>query len=660
MFSSRGPWLGSLGSMFCVLSSVSLAHPFAGGTGEPNDPYQIATAAQLVSIGSDPNLLSKHFVLVADIDLDPNLPGGRVFDRAMIAPEAGTRRYPSRAFRGSFDGKGHRVLHLTIRAAAVRYPLGLFGEIGPDSQVRNLGVEQFSISGDSSWQGGLAGYNRGLVYHCHASGTVKSTGGEADGIGGLVGYNGWAGDLRRLARIVLCQTDCTVTTPLADLGGGCLAGRNRGEIRACRSSGAIAACMAGGLVGLNETVIADCSSSAAVSGWSAGGLVGRNDGAVSRSFSVGRVSGSSGKSKTGGLAGWNQPVMDDYYPGSIMDCFWDTETSGVASGPGGTGQTTAQMMDIQTYLAAGWDFVGERANGTADTWEMPKTKGYPFLAAVSDGFPPRRLAGAGTAQDPYRIATPEDLGLVRYYEESACYKLVAGLDLSGIRWTGSPIERFDGLFDGNGHVVSGMRIDGRGRIGLFGILGEHAKVKNLGVADANVTGSGRHSETGILTGLNYGRIEGCYATGKVRARPDPDAVVGGLVGRNAGKVARIGNCYTRCNVAGTSYLGGLMGCNGGEGVSYCYTYTVATTTAQGLPSGKPYSARLVGDLGGATTDSYFLKASQDGGLDNGAGTPLTDIQMKQQSSFTGWDFNKVWTIRGGKDYPRLRWEAAAK
>ena len=60
------------------------AADFAGGTGEPNDPYQIATAEQLISIGSDPNLLDKHFVLINDIDLDPNLPGGQVFPRAVI------------------------------------------------------------------------------------------------------------------------------------------------------------------------------------------------------------------------------------------------------------------------------------------------------------------------------------------------------------------------------------------------------------------------------------------------------------------------------------------------------------------------------------------------------------------------------------------------
>ena len=40
------------------------AYGFAGGTGEPNDPYQIATVADLLAIGSDHDLLRKHFVLV--------------------------------------------------------------------------------------------------------------------------------------------------------------------------------------------------------------------------------------------------------------------------------------------------------------------------------------------------------------------------------------------------------------------------------------------------------------------------------------------------------------------------------------------------------------------------------------------------------------------
>ncbi len=46
-----------------VITSTSLAVGFAAGSGQANDPYQIATAEQLVSIGSDPNMLDKHVYL---------------------------------------------------------------------------------------------------------------------------------------------------------------------------------------------------------------------------------------------------------------------------------------------------------------------------------------------------------------------------------------------------------------------------------------------------------------------------------------------------------------------------------------------------------------------------------------------------------------------
>ena len=62
------------------------------------------------------------------------------------------------------------------------------------------------------------------------------------------------------------------------------------------------------------------------------------------------------------------------------NCFWNTQTSGQANSAGGMGFTSAQMKDIQTYLAAGWDFVGETANGAEDIWTICSGKDYPRLA----------------------------------------------------------------------------------------------------------------------------------------------------------------------------------------------------------------------------------------------------------------------------------------
>ncbi len=84
-----------------VLSCPLLVHAgnFAGGTGRPDDPYRIATAEQLASITATMSWPNNHFLLINDLDLDPNLPGRRVFDGAVIASGAAPYRYP---FRGQF------------------------------------------------------------------------------------------------------------------------------------------------------------------------------------------------------------------------------------------------------------------------------------------------------------------------------------------------------------------------------------------------------------------------------------------------------------------------------------------------------------------------------------------------------------------------------
>jgi len=65
-------------SFWCIiaiglaLTGVSVASAkYSGGTGEPNDPYQIATAVDLIALGEEPNDYDKHFILTAAIDLDP-------------------------------------------------------------------------------------------------------------------------------------------------------------------------------------------------------------------------------------------------------------------------------------------------------------------------------------------------------------------------------------------------------------------------------------------------------------------------------------------------------------------------------------------------------------------------------------------------------------
>jgi hypothetical protein len=63
----------------------------------------------------------------------------------------------------------------------------------------------------------------------------------------------------------------------------------------------------------------------------------------------------------------------------VRDSFWDIKTSGISESSGGTGLITDQMMEIQTFLNAGWDFVDETANGTEDIWYILEGQDYPRL-----------------------------------------------------------------------------------------------------------------------------------------------------------------------------------------------------------------------------------------------------------------------------------------
>jgi hypothetical protein len=672
------------------------AAQFAGGTGEPNDPYQIATAEQLIAVGADPNLLDKHFVLVADIDLDPNFPGGCVFTQPVIAPCLGNSFTCSHGpFVGSLDGNGHTIDHLTIRNEKAYY-LGLIGQLG-DGTVRGVILENVSITG-TQFLGGLTGLSTGLIQDCHVGGKVA--GRDASGyIAGLVGANS--------GRIARCHSSATVTAGLYshDIGG--IAGDNRGPISDCSATGDVSgARFLGGLVGTNyRTSISRCFAVGTVRSpqrsYNQGGLVGANlSGSISCCWASGEVlagengteigglvgtnllgsitncwAGASvgigaGSTGSGGFAGANTGVIANCYAAGpvhaddvsvetggfvgysghgISGCFWNLETCELATSAGGTGLTTEQMVDIATYAAAGWDTVGERANGTADPWLLPESGGFPMLVFFQDSYERPALNGTGTADDPYVVATADDLGAISHHDLTACYRLAADIDLGGITWASAPISGFEGTFDGASFSLSNLTIHGGGYLGLFDVISHRAVIENLGVDVAVVAGDEAQC-VAALAGYSMGRIARCRATGCV-AGGDNSAAFGAIAGRQEGTTV---DAYATVDVitgAGSASVGGLVGSDAG-GLTNCY----ATGS---VPRGQ--ESRDVGGLvgeksGGAITSSYSLAPADGGGPANGLGQSKRAAQMKRQATFVAWDFSGTWTICEGKDYPRLRWE----
>ena len=129
-----------LTAVLCISGNV-LA--YSGGTGEPNNPYKIGTAADWQMLMGTSADWTKKFVLTADV----NLAG------AALTPVGNS----TIQFTGAFDGNGYIIRNAVINQPGSPY-IGLFGYLGSDGKIHNVGAENVNISGES-YVGGLVGEN---------------------------------------------------------------------------------------------------------------------------------------------------------------------------------------------------------------------------------------------------------------------------------------------------------------------------------------------------------------------------------------------------------------------------------------------------------------------------------------------------------------------
>jgi hypothetical protein len=228
--------------------------------------------------------------------------------------------------------------------------------------------------------------------------------------------------------------------------------------------------------------------------------------------------------------------------------------------------------------------------------------------------------GIGEPNDPYIIATAEDLNDIGNHQEdwNKNFKLVADVNLAGYTGTqfnriGTPESPFCGVFDGNGHVIYNLTYISTTTdfVGVFGyIWSPAAEIKNLGLEDVNVMGGGH---IGAMIGWNRsGTVSNCYSTGMVSGTKQ---YIGGLIGENDSIVS---NCYSTCEVNGCAYVGGLVGYNSmGSDISNCHS----TGTVMGFATDMCYSLGVGGLVGvsgiGTTITNCYSMSTVTGFYDVG-------------------------------------------
>ncbi|MDR0994751.1 MAG: hypothetical protein LBL81_00490 [Tannerella sp.] len=205
------------------------------------------------------------------------------------------------------------------------------------------------------------------------------------------------------------------------------------------------------------------------------------------------------------------------------------------------------------------------------------------------------FAGHGTKASPYLIASVSDL--VALADQANAYKskgfpgvyfrLTADLDLGAHYWIpiGTEAEYpFRGIFDGNGKCIRNLYLGVHGSdnlfpaSGLFGCLGNGARVENLSIEGGRIWGGNREqtARSGALAGYAYCTedsiiIRNCHNDRvAVYANGTETTQTGGLIGEccaassDGGEaVIRLEDCSNsgtvHADTAFTAHTGGLVG-----------------------------------------------------------------------------------------------------
>ena len=296
---------------------------------------------------------------------------------------------------------------------------------------------------------------------------------------------------------------------------------------------------------------------------------------------------------------------------------------------------------------------------------LPFTAGHRgrLVAAASTvwsgGAAAEYAGGQGTQEEPYRIATGEQLALLVQTDATATagkyYVLTEDIRLndtsaedwkqSATPWVQSDVS-FRGQLDGQGHVVEGLFIDAdvttTTRAGLFCFIGPGAVVKNVGIVKADLKAKFVGSIAAYIEHMDGTppRISNCFAASSVKIQ---GADVGGLVGATPRPVCMEDSFFTG-SLTATGKKGGLVGSLWGAAdanntvIRRCYVYGENRDSALGN-----VSAKMV-------LENVYATQGQTGVTELEPGHMIGDAA---KTSMTGFDFDTVWrTVEGGT--PQLR------
>ena len=604
--------------IFTSISGEDISMPdptgtFYSGKGTKNDPYIITTAQHLRNMVNLKATAGKYFRMANDIYLND-------VSKSNWKVNSPAKWYDSEdvpTFSGTLDGQGYSVYGLFVDSTPLTgndelgtSATGLIPKATFDSVIKNVHIRNSYISG-KAYAGSIVGYATGKskgkyvsVIGCSADETVTVKGQTAGGLigGGSCGYS-----------LYYCYFTGTVSATSEDRGHTLVGDvwNSDAETVQCYSTGGTA------FRGVPQNTYV---------------IYGTEEQSKTIVLTKAQMTGANAKKNMTGLS---------------FDTYWY-----VVDGK------TPQLKVVDSSNL-GYSFIDEGVKGRV--WSGKRASGY--------------AGGKGTEDEPYLIETPEQLAYMIYAGNSTnkYYKLVADIKLNDTskkdweatanEWlSGKGYGAFNGNFDGNGHVVSGLYYNTYNNFcGLFPYVQYNAIIQRLGITEStiiNVSVESKQSYSGALIGYiehwnseqsdfrNAPIISECFVDHTVYV----EGYFAAGFAAGCAKYCEFRNCYVTCELTGSSMTGAFVATawRNTEGpivIENCYSSTVNSDVDVFINNGQAETAEYIntyhdGRRGGANEklnilSLYFMQGN------------IAKEYMK------GFDWNSTWkTVSGGS--PVLR------
>lgn len=303
-----------------------------------------------------------------------------------------------------------------------------------------------------------------------------------------------------------------------------------------------------------------------------------------------------------------------------------------------------------------------------------------------------------------QITTPQELQDMQN-DLTEDYELINNIDMTGFDFT--PIAQgstFNGTLDGRYFTISNLKVSNFGNTnGLFSSTGASAIIENVIIDNIIATGL-THANTGfggIVGSSSDSTIINCYVSGTISGfdAGAPLDSIGGIVGQST--TSTFTKCGSNVSITGTGFKlstsglfmgvgngtftdcygqGSLSGLGGGankllqtggfagrlltgSSITNCYVACVQTGSIQQEVGG------FLGqdeESNGVYSNNFWDGTIEMNGLDDIGDlgnvadiTESTTTNMHKEATYTNWDFDDIWAIDEGNDYPRFQWQKQA-